>query len=452
MKLTLVVHQFLPRFFTGTEQYVCATARAMQARGWDVHVIAMEPDFSHRGAEFSVVREEVEGLPVSRIRYCDFAERDFCRMEMDHPLVGAHVAQLLRERRPDVVHFFHVRFMGADLIAEARAQAIPSVVHLMDFWFLCPATILRRSDGSVCDGPPDGGMGCIACMRPDLDRELRAQQIESELRELAMLKPPALAPRLNATQPALDLVNRLERLREALLKTDRIIAPSRFLHSMFVKNGYPPSRIEIIQYGIDEDRLGGVRFSPREPGPLRCAFFGTIGEYKGTDLAVDAVLHSGADILLTVHGRTSDFADYSGPLMERSKSDPRIRWPGPFRREQLGAVLNEVDVLIVPSRWHENTPLSAMEAFYFGVPVIAADLGGMSELIVDGENGELFRPGDAADLRRRLERLASEPERLGRYRKAIRKPKSMADNAAEFEAIYRQLTGAAIHADTGAHR
>jgi glycosyltransferase involved in cell wall biosynthesis len=349
-----------------------------------------------------------------------------------------------------VIHFFHFRFLGASLLDEAKAQAIPSVVHLMDFWFLCPTVVLRRTDGALCDGPPEGGMGCINCVRKDLGRELDSQGIRSELRDLAALQPPLLAPRLNATHPSLEIATRPKRLRDLLLRADRIIAPSKFLHSMFAKNGFPPERIEVLTYGIDEGRMQSAGPLQRPPsGPLRCAFMGTIAEYKGADLVVDAILGSSADIVVHIHGRVSDFPAFSGPLVDRSKGDARIVWSGPFGRERLGAVLAETDIVIVPSRWYENTPLVALEAFAAGVPVFAADLGGMSELIVDGENGELFRPGDVSDLRRRLERIANERDRLARYRSSIHKPKSMSQNAAEFEAIYMQLVRPAANAASG---
>jgi len=67
-----------------------------------------------------------------------------------------------------------------------------------------------------------------------------------------------------------------------------------------------------------------------------------------------------------------------------------------------------MDVLVVPSTWYENTPFVVLEAFAAGVPVIAADLGGLGE-IVDEKNGLLFAAGDPAALRRRIEQVAGDP-------------------------------------------
>lgn len=447
MKLTFVVHQFLPRYFTGTEQYVHAISKAMQSRGHDVEVFALEPDFSDRDPEMSIQRETVDGIPVVRIRFWYCSDRDFERMEYDHPLVAAKFAELLRARRPDLVHFFHLRYLGVGLIAEAKAQGLPTVAHAMDFWYLCPAILLRRGDGSLCDGPPDGGLGCVACMRPEIGRELEERGAGADFAALARHSPAGTAPRHGPVHRALTLTSRPQRLRQALLGADRIVAASRFVRTMFARNGYPAERIQVMPQGIDLARVHGVAAgrSPRAAGaPLRVGYFGTIAEYKGVDLAVDAVLGSTAPIELTIRGRTSDFADYAEPLVERSRGDGRIRWVGPFGRDQLGAVLAETDVLVVPSRWYENQPLVILEAYAAGVPVVAADLGGLTELVRDGEYGDLFRLGDVADLRARLERLAHEPQRLERYRRALPKSKTLDENADEIDALYRDVVEARV--------
>ncbi len=439
MKLTLVVHQFLPRYFTGTEQYCYAVAKEMQARGHDVEVFALEPDFNELDPMLSIQNEVVDGIPVVRLRMWYATDRDNERMEYENPLVSAKFAEYLRARKPDLVHLFHVRYLGAGLIAEAGAQSIPSIMHLMDFWFLCPAIVLLRSDGKLCDGPPRQGLGCVDCVRPAVGALLAEREVLSDLASVAPHMSQGLAPRHTPVHRAMTLASRPGLLRAALLKADRIVAPSYFLRSMFVRNGYPESRIEVLAYGVDDSRLGSAPAArgSRDPSkPLRVSYFGTIAHYKGVDIAIDAILGSQEEIELSIRGRTSDFPGYAGPLVERCKADSRVRFDGPFPRESLGAVLAETDVLVVTSRWYENTPFVVLEAFAAGVPVFAANLGGMSELVKDQVNGELFAPGDAQDLRERLERLVREPGRLDRYRAAMPKTKTMKQNIDEIEALY----------------
>ena len=440
MRITYVVHQFLPHYFTGTELYVYAIARAMAERGHEVEVFALEPDFAEQDRLFEERREVVEGLTVTRVRVWYHLDRDYERMEYAHPFLATRFRAHLDERRPDLVHVFHLRYLGVDLLHEARACGVPVVVHLMDFWFLCPQVVLRRGDGTLCDGPPQGGLGCVDCIRPELAQELDREDVRDAIARIAPHVPGASVPGRARQQRALTLTERPRRLREALLSATRIVAPSQFLRDTFVRNGYPKERIEVLGYGVDTTALGTIASTPRDgDAPLRCAFIGSIAEHKGTDLVVDAIARVAAPIELAIWGRASDFPEYSATVAERAKADPRVSFRGPFGRPDLPAVLADTDVLVVPSRWYENTPFVVLEAFAAGVPVVATDLGGLGEIVVDGENGELFRRDDVADLAARLERLAREPDRLARYRAALPRVKTLADNAGEIAGIYAAL-------------
>ena len=116
-----------------------------------------------------------------------------------------------------------------------------------------------------------------------------------------------------------------------------------------------------------------------------------------------------------------------------------MRWLGPFERDEIGRVLGEIDLLIVPSIWPENSPVTIHEARAARVPVLAAEIGGMPELVREGRAGWCFSPGDAADLRRWLETIAASPAMLERTRAETRPVKSIAENAQEIEALYARI-------------
>ncbi|MBK8976152.1 MAG: glycosyltransferase family 4 protein [Planctomycetes bacterium] len=441
-RLLYVVHQFLPRYFTGTEQYTLAIAAEMRRRGHDVAVLALEPDFSERTPFFEWRDDPVGDLPVTRARVWYHLDRDYEHMEFRHPWLAARFRQLLEERRPDVVHVFHLRYLGVDLLHEARAAGVPTVVHLMDFWFVCPAVTLQRGDGALCDGPPRDGAGCIPCLRPDLARALDSRGLTEVIERVAGSVDPDTPPRSSAFGRAMTLLKRPAAMRNALATAARVVAPSRFLRDTFVRNGHAGDRIDVVGYGLDTAALTPLRAAraPRASGaPLRCGFVGSIAPHKGTHVAVAAVRAAGAGVELTVHGRLDDFADYARPLAAQAASEPRLRFPGPFDTAGRAAAFAAMDVLLVPSEWYENTPFVVLEAFAAGVPVLASDLGGLAELVADGVHGELFRPGDTADLAGRLQRLRDEPDRLERYRANLPAVKTLAANADEIERIYGEV-------------
>ena len=108
------------------------------------------------------------------------------------------------------------------------------------------------------------------------------------------------------------------------------------------------------------------------------------------------------------------FADYIASLRHAAAADPRIRLAGAYGAAEGDDVFAGMDVLVVPSVWYENTPFVVLEAFAAGVPVVASDLGGLSEVVREGENGCLFPAGDARSLGALLQSLAADPGRLRR--------------------------------------
>ena len=96
----------------------------------------------------------------------------------------------------------------------------------------------------------------------------------------------------------------------------------------------------------------------------------------------------------------------------------------------------DLDVLVVPSRWYENAPGVIFEAFAAGMPVIATDLGGMSEFVKPGKNGLLFALDDAEDLAGRLRALIEERGLLERLRAGIKPVKGVGEYAGELIELY----------------
>ena len=105
----------------------------------------------------------------------------------------------------------------------------------------------------------------------------------------------------------------------------------------------------------------------------------------------------------------------------------------------------------MPSVWPENSPLVVLEAFLAGLPVVAARIGGIPELVSDGTNGLLFHPGDADDLARVLARLVNEPELLPTLRRGIPSVRTIDDDIGATRRLYEaQLATATMPGSRGA--
>jgi glycosyltransferase involved in cell wall biosynthesis len=237
---------------------------------------------------------------------------------------------------------------------------------------------------------------------------------------------------------------RLARVRRACRQVDLFLAPSPFLAHKMAEFGLPAERILVSDYGMRFDLLQPLR---RKPAPaLRFGYIGTITPHKGVHVLLDAfnqVVAAGLPrpASLSVYGNLNWFPDYVARL--RAAAGPGdVRFLGPFENGDAAAIFSEIDVLVVPSLWWENAPITIHEAILTGTPVITADFGGMADFVRPGVNGLLFKVGDATDLARQMCFLLEDPARLEALRQAPLPMKRMEEDAADMERRYLELLGA----------
>jgi glycosyltransferase involved in cell wall biosynthesis len=224
---------------------------------------------------------------------------------------------------------------------------------------------------------------------------------------------------------------RAARLRSVCGAIDSFVAPTRFARDRAIEFGVPAARVRVSPYGAVE---GPHR--PRPSGPRRrIGYVGTLAPHKGVHILVEAFRGLPAeDATLDLYGSPSVHPHYVQELRKAVIGDPRIRFRGPFADGGQKDAYAQLDVLVVPSLWWENSPLTVLEALSQGVPVIASGTGGVPELIADGDTGLLVRAGDVAALRAALDDVVS-GRRLAEARAAIA-VKTVAEGARELLELY----------------
>jgi len=230
-------------------------------------------------------------------------------------------------------------------------------------------------------------------------------------------------------------------IRKNLEAVDRVIAYTGLTQGLLASNGIGEGKTVVSHYGIEAADIAEAVGKRRSSSTLRLGFVGTLAPHKGCDTLVRAfkMLPSGLDATLSIHGDPGRYPSFVEELRGLAENDERITFYGSFSREEVGRVLSEIDVLVVPSRWYENAPGVIFEAFAAGVPVLATDLRGMSEFVRHDENGLLFALQDTEDLSRQLRRLAEEPGLLEKLRRGIGPVKTVGQYADELEELYDTL-------------
>ena len=446
MHVLHAIHDFLPRHRAGSEIYALELARAQLARH-DVTVLCA--DYDPQREHGHVVWRMHDGVPIVELinnwRCASFEDT------YRSPVITRRIRHVLQTLRPDVVHVHNLLNLSFDLPACAQELGIPVVATLHDYTLVCASGGQRvhRSDQHIChDIEPDRCARCFAespfyaqAAFARVARGGRTAALAGRVAGIVRRSFPALVTRAataarqlgGMTVGATDIEARLAAARKVFRDVDVFVSPSASLGRDFERFGLSPDRIRVFDNGV-VPLARTPRPAPKTP--LRIGFVGTLVWHKGAHVLIDAVraLPAGSCRVL-IFGETGTFPDYTADLRARAVGLP-VEFMGGFPRERTQDIYAQMDVLVVPSLWLENSPLVIHEAFMTGVPVVAARTGGVPELVTDGVNGFLFESASAADLARMIRRFVDRPELVTELAAAAPSVKSVEENAREWDEMY----------------
>ena len=449
MRVLLVVHGFPPHAWGGTEIYTHDLARSLRDDlDQEVFVLAREADSSR--PEYALRSEDRNGIRVylvnNTFRLCRSFEETY-----RNPTLRALAARVVDEVRPDVAHLQHLTCLSTEIVADLAARGIPIVFTLNDYWLMCHRGQLLDMGLERCEGPHYGCTACLpveAAASPGIHALAPAvrsvsrtlgSRIASGVLRIAHAAAAATGSDQRARQ---ELDARTRHMLRLARSVDLFLAPSRTLERRLVDFGVARERIRFVQQGIAHGPLSGLARTSSDH--LRIGFLGSLMVSKAPHLLLEAFAGLAPNsATLEVYG---GFADYHSDASYRERLRPLLELPGvnhhgPVPHDQVPAALASIDVLVVPSVWLENAPFVIREAFVAGVPVVTSDLGGMAEMVKHEVSGLRFRPGDAADLQRALQRLIDEPDLLARLRQGIPRMMTIAEDTAQLHALYAELVG-----------
>ncbi len=310
---------------------------------------------------------------------------------------------ILQKEQPDLVHVAHPIRMS-EFIHVSIKRNIPYIITLTDYFLICPKGILMTSAGVPCFGAEQGEACKTSC------------------------------PELNT-----DFVKyRYNQSKNILLSAKKLIAPSFYLASIFKKE-YPEISIEVIPYGVDQENFIQNKTVYRKHQHLTFCYAGSHYTHKGLHVLTEAFLSSKINkSKLKIYGSGKD-SFYNDQLRKSASKNKNIEFCGVYSETDIGHIFSSVDVLIVPSIWHENCPFVIYEALACGLPVIASDVGGITEIIDHGRNGFIFPRGNSEKLTKLIKKLNHHPMILNKIKKKIseEKVRTIEEEAHQYLALYR---------------
>lgn len=283
--------------------------------------------------------------------------------------------RLLAQFQPDLAHAHNVyHHISPSIFGLLRRRGVPVVLTLHDLKLACPAYKMFTHDG-VCE----------RCKGGALHNVVRHRCIKGSLA-------------LSATILVESALHRL--LGCYARNVDRFVVPSRFYAEKFAEWGWQRERFVHVPNFVEVDD-----YAPDASVGEAFVYFGRLGPEKGLATLVRAAATARVPVWLVGTGpeepRLRELAAALGA---------DVRFLGYLSGGALHEAVRRARAVVLPSEWYENAPRSVMEAYALGRPVIGARIGGIPELVRDGETGMVFESGDVESLAEALSALRDLPD------------------------------------------
>lgn len=285
---------------------------------------------------------------------------------------GSKLQELLDIEKPDIAHIhLYKGDLTASILKVLKSNKVPVVITLHDYSLLCPRNILLDGDNKICER-------CIT-------------------------KTPlnCLVKRCNRKSLPLSTVNTIEYyFNNYQFKPeqyfDKIIAPSKFLFNK-----------HLLKSNLIDRLVHLYNFSPivndAVQNPVKGEYFlyyGRISQEKGLNTLLKAWINLPQTYKLKIVG-TGPILKEIAEIVKLNKLS-NVELTGYKSGEELNNLIRNCSYVLVPSEWYENNPMTVIECYSYGKPVIVSEIGGLPEIVVNEKTGYSFIMGNDDDLCKKL--------------------------------------------------
>lgn len=353
MKIGIVSNLYPPYVRGGAEHVVVRTVEALTARNHDIFVVTTKPDDGKDDLDLGLnSTERIYRFYPKNFYYVldDFKHRWLTRLgwhirDALCPLRKKRLNEVLDKESPDIMITHNLKGIGLRIPRVIQFRNIPHIHVVHDLQLIYPSGLLFAGE----------------------EKKKWYEQIGYAV---------------------------YQRVCKVLFGTpDLVVFPSEFLRNEYQRRGFF-KKSEVVVMPNPAPDFDVVLRQDRREGRLRLLFVGQLETHKGIHLLLDTFESLSIDARLIIAGEGTERVR----VEKTADADKRITYLGYIGMDQLIQCLEHTDALVVPSLCYENSPTVIYEALQSGVPVLAADIGGVGELLEHGVNGYLFAPNDADAL------------------------------------------------------
>lgn len=386
----------------GSERYVFELSRMLEGRGHEIVPFAMQ-DGNNEPSRFSSLFvspvELADPYRLSMIRRIGTASRILYSKE-----ANSRISVLTDLSDPDIAHMHNIyHHLSPSILPPLVDRGVGTVMTIHDYKLVCPALRHYNSKGI-----------CEKCRPLHYGPCIRGKCVKESLAASALC--------------AVEMF--FHDFRHAYTdRIDRFIAPSEFVAQRLLGRGIEEEKVAVIPNFVDTER-----WQPSEDGAGDYILFtGRLSEEKGIETLIRAIAAL-PDVPLKVVG--AGMLNHQMRSLAAELGADNVEFIGFKNEDEVRRLVRGSRFVCVPSEWFENAPMSALEAFACGKPVVGSNIGGIPEMVRDGQTGLLAEPGDVDGLSAAIDKLWHDEELCLEMGRAAR---TMAENEYSPEIHYQQI-------------
>ncbi len=282
------------------------------------------------------------------------------------------LSKLLAAFKPDIAHAHNIyHHLSPSVLSLLHENGIPTVMTAHDLKLACPAYKMYNSQGI-----------CERCKGGNVLNLIKYRCIHNSLPISGLIAVESFIHRI------LGLYRR---------NLDKVVAPSQFFRTKLMEWGWPGEKITYIPNYVRADE-----YQPQYKPGSYFLYFGRLAQEKGVDTLIRAAAQAHAQ--LRIAGTGPDEAKLKALAAAQGGN---VEFLGYRTGDDLKTLIRGARAIVLPSQWYENAPMSVLEAYASGKIMIAANIGGIPEMVLKDETGFLFESGNAEELAGHLAQVSS---------------------------------------------
>ncbi len=362
----LMVNKFLyPN--GGSETYIFKLGDYLRSIGHEVEYFGMEHEGRCVGNRAEQYTTDMDFHTNSRLKKLSYPLKTIYSTEAKQK-----IGVVLRDFQPDIVHLNNFNYqLTPSILYAVRAyekesgRRVKLLYTAHDYQLICPNHMMRDNQGDPCGKCRDGAF--LNCLKGSCIHQSKAKSAVG-FAEATLYK-----------------------MLKAYRMLDCVICPSAFMKEQLDHHPQLRGKTAVLHNFIDRPAT-----VPTEKKDY-VLYFGRFDREKGIDTLIQA-----KELNFVFAGK--------GELEDEINRQTHIKNVGFQTGDALAQLIREAACSVYPSTWYENCPFSVMESIMAGTPVVGADIGGIPELIDDGETGFLFESGNTEALTAAVKRITENPQ------------------------------------------